>query len=246
MKQDPQKSQPMKARIAQYSGPPVLVILAAASVMPAQSQTSTFGPFDLIAVVVVIAGVLVGRKRGMSQELLPLIQWLIIVTVGSLFHASIGGEVARLSGMNMAYCFVVAYLALALLIKVAFVLLKRSLGEKLVGSDVFGRGEYYLGVVAGGVRFFCMVIVFMAVMHAPQISEAERKAMAKKQQEYYGDISFPTFGSVQFGIFHKSFLGQTIAEKAPSLLITPAGGSDSQREGIGVRRQREVESIFSR
>jgi uncharacterized membrane protein required for colicin V production len=236
----------MKARIAPYPALPAMVILAAAPVMPTQSQSSAFGPFDLMAAVVVVAGILVGRKRGMSQELLPLIQWLGIVAAGSFFHQPVGGELARLTGMNMTYCQVVAYLGLALAIKLGFHLLKRSLGEKLVGSDVFGRGEYYLGVAAGGLRFFCMLIMFLAVMHAPQISEAERAAMAKKQQEYYGDISFPTFGTIQFGIFHRSFLGQAMAEKAPFLLITPTGGASQKQEGIGQRRQREVESIFSR
>ncbi|HOW67985.1 MAG TPA: CvpA family protein [Candidatus Paceibacterota bacterium] len=219
-------------------------MLAAVPGAPVKSQDPVFGWFDLVVVAVIFTGVWRGRQRGMSQELLDLLQWLGMVIGGGILYDPIGRALARLANMDLIYCFVVSYLGFALTLKLAFTLLKRSLGEKLVGSDVFGRSEYYLGMVAGGLRFLCVLIMVLAVMHAPQISEADRRATAKKQKEYFEDISFPTFGSIQYGIFRQSFSGLLIEDKASWLLIKAASASGQKRESIGQRRAREVESII--
>jgi uncharacterized membrane protein required for colicin V production len=219
-------------------------LLAAVPGSPIKSQSPEFGWFDLVTATVIAVGVWRGRQRGMSQELLDLFQWLGIVICGGILHAPIGRELARLGSMDLTYCFVVSYLGFALTAKIAFALMKRSIGEKLVGSDVFGRSEYYLGMVAGGLRFLCVLILVLAVMHAPQISEADRRATAKKQREYFEGISFPTFGTIQYGVFRQSFSGVMLEENASWLLIQPGAYSGQKRESIGQRRQREVESIM--
>jgi uncharacterized membrane protein required for colicin V production len=236
----------MNVPVKPYHRLPAILILAAIPTSPAPKLESMYGWFDLVVVAVLLAGILRGRKRGMSQELLGLLQWLSIVIGGAFLYNPIGSELASVSGMNLTYCFVVAYLGFALFLKLVFTWLRRHLGEKLVGSDVFGRGEYYLGMIAGAIRFGCVLVMVIAVMHAPRVTEAERRTMAKRQQENFGDISFPTFGSIQYGIFHKSFVGQWIKNEASLLLVTSDAEPDQKREGIGQQRQREIDSIFTR
>ena len=43
-----------------------------------------FNWFDLFVLVMLIVGIFVGRKRGMSLELLAVLQWLVIVFVSAL------------------------------------------------------------------------------------------------------------------------------------------------------------------
>ena len=45
------------------------------------------------------------------------------------------------------------YITVAIVVKLAFAGMKKATGGKLLGSNVFGRAEYYLGMMAGAVRF---------------------------------------------------------------------------------------------
>jgi hypothetical protein len=78
-----------------------------------------------------------------------------------------------------------------------FLALKRYVGRKLFGSDVFGAAEYYLGMVAGAVRFFLILIFALALFNAPQISDAELAKRIAAQNDSLGAIYFPPFGSIQ-------------------------------------------------
>jgi uncharacterized membrane protein required for colicin V production len=60
-----------------------MILLA---VTPPKVDYAKFNYFDVIVVVWLIIGLLRGRKRGMSQELLPTLQWLGIVIVCGLFY----------------------------------------------------------------------------------------------------------------------------------------------------------------
>ena len=41
----------------------------------------TLSWFDLVALAVLVVGLFRGRKRGMSEELLDVFQWLLIVVI---------------------------------------------------------------------------------------------------------------------------------------------------------------------
>src|SRR2546422_7022308 len=103
--------------------------------------------FDLVVVGVFAAGILRGRKHGMSEELLSLIKWLTILVGCALLYEPIGELFASSSAVfSRLSCYVMAYVAGGLLILVLFAGLKRLLGGKLLGSDLFGGAEYYLGM----------------------------------------------------------------------------------------------------
>ena len=142
---------------------------------------------------------------------------------------------------------IAAYLLIAIVIKLLFSFIKRSVGEKLVGSDIFGRMEYYLGMAAGMLRYACMLLMFMAFLNAKYISEAELKRVAKVQKDNFGDISFPTFGSLQQDVFKKSLVGSLTKQHLSNHLIV-TGADDGQTkaagDGIGKRREREVQDII--
>ena len=53
-------------------------------------------------------------------------------------------------------------LGVGLLVLLLFAGIKRTVGGKLVGSDIFGRSEYYLGMGSGFVRVTCMLLAAMA------------------------------------------------------------------------------------
>jgi uncharacterized membrane protein required for colicin V production len=176
--------------------------------------------FDLIVIVVLAAGIFRGRKHGMSEELIKLLQWLAIL-FGCAAIYEWGGQVfGQFTGMfGLLSRYLMAYVGGALLIVLLFALVKRSLGGKLLGSDFFGRAEYYLGMGSGLVRFSCMLLAALALLNARYFSPTEVRAMEKFQDDVYGSNFFPTLHSVQQGVFEKSVTGPWIKQNLGFLLI---------------------------
>ncbi len=178
-----------------------------------------FNYVDLIFVALLVAGIIRGRKRGMSEELLTFLQWLIIIFVGGIAYEPLGQMLASYTPLSLMTCYVITYLTFAVIVKLVFLQTHRMLGEKLVGSNFFGPTEYYLGMLAGMVRFGCMALMAMALFNARLITTQERAATAKMQSKNFEGISFPTFGSIQQSVLFESFIGSFVTKRADFVLI---------------------------
>jgi uncharacterized membrane protein required for colicin V production len=200
--------------------------------------------FDLLVVGLIAFGIWRGRKRGLSEELLDVFQWLCIVVFGALGYSLIGQALSASTRMPPFYSNIISYLAIALTITLIFGVVKRAAGEKLVQSDAFGRFEYYLGMVAGVIRFACILIFSLSFLHAKFISPAERAATAQMQADNFGAISFPTFGSLQHTIFDESISGKFIRKNLRAQLVQPVRGGLGGGETIGQRRQHAFEEVL--
>jgi len=181
-----------------------------------------FNAFDVFLVAVLIVGIYQGRKRGMSGELLNVIKWLAILLVCAIAYEPIGS----LCGQTVTFfstlaCYLIAYLGAALIVMLLFVAVKRALGGKLLGSDLFGRAEYYLGMGSGLIRFACVLLVGMALLNARHYTEQEVRAEEAFQNDVYGSHYFPTLHSVQSVVFEKSATGPWIRDNLGFLLIKP-------------------------
>jgi hypothetical protein len=174
--------------------------------------------FDLVILITLLVGVQRGRKRGMSEELMTLLRWVTLVTVGGMLYLSIGKMIEAQTMFSHLSAYLIAYLSLALCVAVIFSLLKRAIGGKLVGSDVFGQGEYYLAMPAGMIRFACMLIFGLALLNARLYSQAEIKAWDAYQKDVYGSSFFPTLNVVQRQVFEDSFTGPYIRQYLGFLL----------------------------
>jgi len=206
----------------------------------------TTGWFDLVVVAMLAIGVFRGRKRGISGELLDVFKWLLIVVGCSGLYDPLGRLFASYTQVGLLTAYISTYLLLAITIHLLFAWLKIAVGEKLVGSDIFGSMEYYLGMAAGTLRFACMLIAGLALLNAKHISEAELRAEAKMQQDNFGDISFPTLGSIQRDVFQNSLVGKLVKNQLSPQLIeaTRSGHSTAQSDHIGKRREKEVDEVM--
>jgi len=201
--------------------------------------------FDLLVMGLIVFGIWRGRKRGLSEELLDVVQWLCIVVFGALAYAPVGRALSGATRLPPFFSNVTAYLVVALMIKLLFGFVKRATGEKLVQSDAFGSLEYYLGMAAGMVRFLCILLFALSFLHAKYISDSERAATAKMQADNFGSIAFPTFGSLQHTIFYESISGQFIRKNFRAQLVQPVrGGIGGNSDSIGRRRERAVEEVL--
>jgi uncharacterized membrane protein required for colicin V production len=202
---------------------------------------------DLLTGVVLFVGILRGRKRGMSLELLDTLQWIAIVVLAGLYYRTVAQFIAISPLMGKGFYNVTAYLLIVVTLKTVVVLLKRELGEKIVGADLFGRGEYYLGMVAGMVRFACIYFVALSILHAPYYSEQMLAEDRKSQEKNFGDIRFPTLGGTQQTFFKASATGWAAEKYLAEALIQP---TDSKATGLrdenslARRNERAVDAIM--
>jgi uncharacterized membrane protein required for colicin V production len=178
--------------------------------------------FDAVLIAVLLAGIARGRKHGMSEELLSMVQWLFILFGCAVIYEPLGQIIGQFTNMfGRLSCYLVAYVGGALLVLLVFTAIKRSMGGKLLGSDIFGRSEYYLGMMSGLVRCTCILLAALALLNARYFSPTEVRAMEKFQDDVYGSNFFPTLQSLQSTVFDKSLTGPWIKQNLGFLLIKP-------------------------
>src|SRR3954467_14789429 len=177
--------------------------------------------FDFLVVVVILLGANKGRKHGMSEELMVSLQWASIVFVCAFAYHPLGDMLAQSSPLSHLFCYLVAYITMAIVVKIAFSVIKKGAGGKLVGSSIFGRGEFYLGMVAGGFRFLCILLAACALLNARSYTSQEVSKAVAFQNDVYGSNFFPELYAVQAEVFKESFSGKYLKEYAGFLLIKP-------------------------
>jgi hypothetical protein len=178
--------------------------------------------FDFAFIGILTAGVLRGRKVGMSEELLKLIMWVTLVVVCAFAYEPLGRVFAQSATMfSLLSCYMMAYVACALGVVTVFVLVKRAFGGKLLGSDMFGSAEYYLGMGSGLVRFGCILIAGLALLNARSYDINEVREMEAYQNREYGRNYFPTLQTVQAMVFQRSISGAWLHDHLSFLFIKP-------------------------
>jgi hypothetical protein len=175
--------------------------------------------FDLAVVIVIMLGIRQGRKNGMSVELTPMLQWLVIVGICAVTYRPLGDLLADSSPMSHLFCYITCYIIMAIMIKCTFSVLKKLAGGKLTGSDLFGRAEFYLGMLGGAVRFLCILLAALAILNAPYYSAQEIASNKAYQVDMYGSTFFPGLSNVQIQIFRESCVGSLLKNNAEFLLI---------------------------
>jgi len=181
-----------------------------------------FNWFDLFVLIFLTVGAFRGRKRGMSQEVLPLFKWITLAAVCGFFYEPIATAIASGSMFSLLSASFTAYLGLALIITIFFTLISRHLGGKIIGSDAFGASEYYLGIFSGVIRFACMLIFGLALLNARLFSQTEITARARYMQQNFDSDFFPALYQVQDQVFKDSVTGPVIHKNLDFLLIKPA------------------------
>lgn len=180
-----------------------------------------FNLFDVLLVMVLVGGIVHGRKHGLSLEVVSMAKWLILVSVCALLYRPLGGLAAETGFFDLLSCYLFAYLGIALVVFAVFSVLERKLKPKLTGSDIFGRGEYFLGMGSGMLRFACILVVGLALLNAREFTPFELRKIDRYQEENYGSHVFPGLHSLQQAVFERSLTGGWIKDDLSFLLIKP-------------------------
>ena len=191
-----------------------------------------------------------GRKRGMSEEFLDIVKWVITVVAAGFLYQPIGQLLSQsTSALSTLACYVSTYLTLVLLIAIVFSFIRRGTGDKLIGSDVFGSAEYYLGMVSGSFRYACILIVAFAFLNARHYSAEELKASEKYQLDNFGSSFFITLPDLQREVFSRSLAGRCVREYLSFALIqqtSPGGKQLGGANTIAHARERSMYDVLDK
>ena len=155
------------------------------------------------------------------------LQWLVLVPVCAFGYQMVGGFLMNLAHLDKFWSLMDAYLALALVVFVIFSGIKPDVAEKLVKSNFFKGGEYYLGMVSGVVRYACVLVFLMALLNARFFTPAEiAAANAADKQSLGGGVFagnyFPHLFTIQDWVFKQSFTGSCVKNEPPHAAHHPA------------------------
>jgi len=194
---------------------------------------------DFIAIVWLIFGLFYGRKRGMTQEILPTIQWVAIVVVAGLFYRPLALSIRQYAGFDSLWSNVTGYLLIAFAVHLVYLWIKHLIHQKLIGTDMFGRMEYYFGMAAGVIHFGCILIMVFALLNARIVTQAELAKTEKAQSDAFSDIRFPTYGSIQQAFLFQSFTGGLIETNLSAVMIASAAAPLPGSKNVTLKAQQE-------
>jgi uncharacterized membrane protein required for colicin V production len=177
--------------------------------------------FDVFVVLMLLIGYARGKKHGMSQESLAVLKWVAVVLLGAIAYEPLGLWISTTAHLGQLTSFLIAYALTAAGVAMIFVFVGNTLGEKLKGSDAFGKAEFYLAMPAGMLRFACVTIALLALLNARYYTTQEIKSQSKYDQVNYGSSFFPHLYSIQDDVFKNSFLGAQVQKHLSFLLIKP-------------------------
>lgn len=197
-----------------------------AAVVAAQpgSDGLPFNWFDVAVLLILIFGLYRGRRNGMSKEILPLLQWVVLMLVCGFLYPFAGQFYVNVFHWSRLTSYVGGYVTLGIVILLVFGVFRKLFAERVAKGEMFKSGEFYLGTLSGLIRTACIIIVILALINAPSYSQREIQQHAIYIKNtygggLYGGNYFPDFQQIQGQIFKESFIGPVIKKNIGLLLI---------------------------
>ncbi len=191
--------------------------------------------FDIILAAVIAFGFWRGRRNGMTKEIIPLSQSLVMIIACTLGYGILGQFLAHSGVIHSVFgtfikentaAAVTAYLLIALVVYMAFSPLKVRFRERVDGGNSFGNSEYYLGMMSGVVRYTCLAVFCLALLNAPVYSQFDIQNRQEFNKHWFGGgldgyngDFIPSMDEIQSAVFKDSMLGPEIKNNLSMLLI---------------------------
>lgn len=177
--------------------------------------------FDWCFLATIIIGAKVGRKHGLTAELGTCLQWAAIVAAGSFLYRPMGNAIVNGWHFSPLFSYTFSYISIGLIVAYLFSVIMKGAGGKFITAEkISGNSDCNLGMIAGTVRFLCILVAILAVMNAREYTAQEVQQAKNYQKQNFDSEFFPTFSSIQAQVFKQSFMGKLVKKRTPFLLIS--------------------------
>jgi uncharacterized membrane protein required for colicin V production len=199
-------------------------MLAAATTQSYSLSHLPINWFDVALLAVLGFGLFRGRRNGMTKEIVPTVQWLILIVAAGLAYSLPAQLLSNSCGLSKLWAGIVGYLTIALVVFIIFSAIKKVVMPRLTGSNIFGSSEYYAGMPTGMIRYACIVIFVLALINARSYSAGEIMQQKIYNERWYGGGIYsgdylPDLHSFQDSVFKESLTGPFIKNYLSVLLI---------------------------
>ena len=204
------------------------------------------GLFDVLLLLAIGVGIWRGKVRGISEELLDMLQWVVVVVAAGFLYSYVSDLLVK-TGLQQLTANLGGYLLIAVLVFTLFGFIRQSVGSKLVDSDFAGSWEYRLGAVAGAIRFFCLYVVALSLLSSRYFDAAAVAAERKYQEKEVGLVLVPTWGMAQRMALYDNMAGPYLRQYLSYVLMRPVGYAKLGPDGntLGKQQQRVLDDVTS-
>lgn len=194
-----------------------------------------FNWFDVALVLMLGFGFWRGRKHGMTKEFIPFFRWMFIIILAGFGYSLLGNLLVQSDiiksmfgrrPLQITTAYITSYLIIAGIVWLVFIYIGRLLKPKLEHSSIFGSSEYYLGILAGTLRYACISLFALSLLHAPYYTSQDIAADKAYKNRWYGggmrNFSgdfIPSVYEAQSAAFDTSLFGPFIDKHLSLLLI---------------------------
>ena len=202
------------------------------------------GLFDVLLLIALGAGIWRGKVRGISEELLDMVQWVVVVVAAGFLYGYVGDLLVK-TGLQRLTANLGGYVLIAIVVFTLFGFIRQSVGTKLVDSDFAGSWEYRLGAAAGAVRFFCIYVVALSLLSSRYFDAAAVAAERKYQEKEVGLVLVPTWGMAQRMALYDSLTGPYLRTYLAYVLMHPVNYAKLGPDGntLGKQQQRVLDEV---
>lgn len=167
----------------------------------------SFNWFDAVFLITIGFGCYDGKKNGISGEHIPLFKWLLIGLAGGVMGDLFGSLLQMTLSLSSYWSRMIGAVLWIGTGWGVFAFLNSKGINQLKDSDWFGKVEYPLGVVAGALRLFCILLTVMSLLHGRIYTTAQIQAQREEQIQELGSAIFPTVGMINGAVFKSSYIG---------------------------------------
>lgn len=141
---------------------------------------------DLIIILIVITGILIGYKRGFTKELVCFCKFAFSLIIAFLFKNPLsklmyenlpffkfGGFFKGISALNIILYEFIAFLLVLLIIMIVFRILMvvTTIFEKILNATIIlGIPSKILGMILGAIHYFLIIFVTLFIISLPMLN----------------------------------------------------------------------------
>jgi hypothetical protein len=101
-------------------------------------------------------------------------------------------------------------------------------------------------MMAGVVRFACIMLAAMALMNSKVKTAAELAQTEHFQADNFSGVRFPTYGQLQQDVLFKSFTGSFVETKMKAILIASVNsGPPAKKQTLAQTRNQTLDEILN-
>lgn len=176
--------------------------------------------FDAVFVLTLGYGGRAGRANGLSGEHIPLCMWLLIGLAGGVMGDLFGSLLQMTLRLSSYWSRMIGGCLWIGAVWGGFAFLRSKGINQLKDSDWFGKIEFPLGIAAGALRTFCILLTVLSLLNGRIYTVEQIRAQREAQIQELGSAIFPTVGMINGAVFRSSFVGPYLLRWFGWALIT--------------------------